>query len=56
MNITVTPSPSSAEGEIKRLWEHIAELEEQLRNILSNLDGSNFTDAGIKELKERMGI
>lgn len=57
-NITVnTPSPSAdTPAELRAIWEHIVELENQLMNVLSNLDGGNFTDDGIKDLKKKMGL
>lgn len=57
-NLTLnTPSPSpDMPREEREIWEHIHELENQLRNILDNLDGNNFTDDGIAELKRRLGI
>ena len=57
-NITVnTPAPSpTMPREMWEVWEHIKELENQLMNVLANLDGDNFTDEGIAEIKKKMGI
>ena len=57
-NITVnTPSPSAdTTEELRAIWEHIIELENQLMNVLANLDGENFSDEGIKELKKKLGL
>lgn len=57
-NLTInTPSPSpNMPDELRAIWEHIIELQNQLRNILDNLDGENFTDDGIKEMKKKLGL
>lgn len=56
MNLTIsTPAPSSASTEEeRRLWEHIHELENQLRNVLDHLEAKNFDKTKLKELKKAL--